>query len=251
MLIYWLWVRRTNLCYKLNHIKLIKGYATYKRLKSGTVSGLHVTNTDVKSCRLQSWTSSSPEQENWPDKLQLVEHNTKSSFLLDSFDPPTCWGLVNLCFCPSRLPSLLRPEQNLRGTSCAACGTPTSTLNKATLFVRFKLKASAARPSSSCEDAPINEENRLMGAYGQSESHVGVLEVTFDPVVELLSVMVELHDAFGFFSEPEPVELPRQVTCRRRGRRGRRRRTGGRWRLGDSQYSWWKCLSSGGPRTVL
>lgn len=39
--------------------------------------------------------------------------------------------------------------------------------------------------------------------------------MSFDFVVEFFSVLVELHDALWFFSNPELIELIRQITCRR------------------------------------
>lgn len=51
-------------------------------------------------------------------------------------------------------------------------------------------------------------------ADGQCEGDVGVLQMSLDDVVELFSVLIEVHDALRFFSHPELVKLIRQITCR-------------------------------------
>lgn len=113
---------------------------------------------------------------------------------------------------------------HVRGTSCAACGKPTSSLMKdqtklsvCESAVLLPNRPTPARTQSEQEITGQNGEKRLMRTCSQRKSHVGVLEMTFDLVVEFLSVTVELHDAFRFFSDPEPIELVHQVTCRGKG----------------------------------
>lgn len=49
---------------------------------------------------------------------------------------------------------------------------------------------------------------------GQREGDSGVLQMNLDDVVELFSVLIELHDALWFFGHPELVKFIRQITWR-------------------------------------
>lgn len=48
--------------------------------------------------------------------------------------------------------------------------------------------------------------------HGQYKRDLGHLKLTFDLVVKLLPVAIELHDALRLLFQPELIELIRQVT---------------------------------------
>ena len=52
----------------------------------------------------------------------------------------------------------------------------------------------------------------VFGGHGQSEGHAGLPEQDLHLAVELLPVVVELHDALRFGRHPELVKLIGQVT---------------------------------------
>lgn len=47
--------------------------------------------------------------------------------------------------------------------------------------------------------------------HSQSETNIGLLEESLDFIVELFPVLVEMHDALWFFSQPEFIKLVRQI----------------------------------------
>lgn len=53
----------------------------------------------------------------------------------------------------------------------------------------------------------------LLLVHGHDERDLRHLKLTFDLVVELLPVAIELHDALRLLFQPELIKLIRQVTC--------------------------------------
>lgn len=53
----------------------------------------------------------------------------------------------------------------------------------------------------------------LLLVHGHDERDLRHLKLTFDLVVELLPVAIELHDALWLLFQPELIKLIRQVTC--------------------------------------
>lgn len=61
--------------------------------------------------------------------------------------------------------------------------------------------------------APTAVMSVFVGARsGQRQGNCGVLQMRLDDVVELFSVLIELHDALRFFSHPELVKFISQIT---------------------------------------
>lgn len=52
--------------------------------------------------------------------------------------------------------------------------------------------------------------------HSQSETNIGLLEESLDFIVELFPVLVEMHDALWFFSQPEFIKLVRQIAYENR-----------------------------------
>lgn len=58
----------------------------------------------------------------------------------------------------------------------------------------------------------IHEPLVFVRANSQCEGHIWVLEMSLDSVMELFSVLVELHDAFWFLRHPEFIKFICQIT---------------------------------------
>ncbi len=56
----------------------------------------------------------------------------------------------------------------------------------------------------------------LLLVHGHDERDLRHLKLTFDLVVELLPVAIELHDALRLLFQPELIKLIRQVTCQQK-----------------------------------
>lgn len=58
----------------------------------------------------------------------------------------------------------------------------------------------------------------LLLVHGHDECDLRHLKLTFDLVVELLPVAIELHDALRLLFQPELIKLICQVTCQQETR---------------------------------